>query len=101
MKQHCEKQNKNIFDYLPLTFKLDCFSEATQQDQLMEIIRVVELIQQNIQKSTDEINEIFKALKKPYKINYAEHDHQNMWLLKPTGFNRGIGIHLFKSVSEL
>jgi len=34
-------------------------------------------------------------------INTAEHDHKNLWLLKPTGFNRGVGIHVFNSVKDL
>ena len=37
----------------------------------------------------------------PYKINQAEHQHKNLWLLKPTGMNRGVGIHVFNSVQEL
>jgi hypothetical protein len=34
-------------------------------------------------------------------INEAEHAHKNLWLLKPTGLNRGVGIHLFNTVSDL
>lgn len=34
-------------------------------------------------------------------INQAEHNHKNLWLLKPTGFNRGVGIHVFNSTSDL
>lgn len=34
-------------------------------------------------------------------INEAEHKHKNLWLLKPTGLNRGVGIHVFNSVSDL
>ena len=29
------------------------------------------------------------------------HDRQNLWLLKPTGFNRGIGIHIFSTLDQL
>jgi hypothetical protein len=35
------------------------------------------------------------------QVNEAEHRHKNLWLLKPTGFNRGIGIHVFNSPSDL
>lgn len=34
-------------------------------------------------------------------INQSEHRHKNLWLLKPTGFNRGIGIHVFNSFTDL
>ncbi len=26
---------------------------------------------------------------------------KNLWILKPTGYNRGVGIHVFSSLSEL
>jgi hypothetical protein len=29
------------------------------------------------------------------------HDHKNIWLLKPTGLNRGRGIHIFTTIEEL
>jgi hypothetical protein len=31
----------------------------------------------------------------------SAHDHKNIWLLKPTGLNRGRGIHIFTSIDEL
>lgn len=34
-------------------------------------------------------------------INESEHNHKNLWLLKPTGYNRGVGIHIFSSIAEL
>lgn len=37
----------------------------------------------------------------PYMINKAEHKHKNLWLLKPTGYNRGVGIHVFNSIQDL
>jgi hypothetical protein len=36
-----------------------------------------------------------KSIKTPYKLTECCHNKQNLWLLKPTGFNRGIGIHIF------
>lgn len=32
---------------------------------------------------------------------HSAHDHKNMWLLKPTGLNRGRGIHIFRTIDEL
>jgi hypothetical protein len=32
---------------------------------------------------------------------HTAHDHKNIWLLKPTGLNRGRGIHIFTTVEEL
>lgn len=31
----------------------------------------------------------------------SAHGHMNMWLLKPTGLNRGQGIHIFRTFEEL
>jgi Tubulin-tyrosine ligase family len=31
----------------------------------------------------------------------SAHDHKNIWLLKPTGLNRGRGIHIFTTLEEL
>ena len=40
-------------------------------------------------------------IKNPYKMMQTAHDHKNIWLLKPTGLNRGRGIHIFTTVEEL
>jgi hypothetical protein len=44
---------------------------------------------------------IKKTPKTVLYVNEAEHRHKNLWLLKPTGFNRGIGIHVFNSTLDL
>lgn len=50
---------------------------------------------QSIQQNYD------KSLKSPLSIGPSEHQGKNLWLLKPTGFNRGIGIHVFNSLEDL
>jgi hypothetical protein len=47
----------------------------------------------NYQTATERKAQI--ALKNPYKMMRSAHDHKNIWLLKPTGLNRGRGIHIF------
>jgi hypothetical protein len=39
-------------------------------------------------------------VKSAYKLVNSAHDHKNIWLLKPTGFNRGVGIHIFRTIEE-
>ena len=39
--------------------------------------------------------------KTPLTITECCHSGQNLWLLKPTGLNRGIGIHIFQTFDEL
>lgn len=67
-------------------------------------------MEKNINLSAPDLNAVLKkfqlthekSLKSSlYTINAAEHGHKNLWLLKPTGFNRGIGIHVFNSVQDL
>lgn len=41
------------------------------------------------------------AVKNAYKLLHSAHDHKNIWLLKPTGLNRGRGIHIFKNYDEM
>ena len=42
-----------------------------------------------------------KVTRSPFLIGPSEHKGKNLWLLKPTGFNRGIGIHVFNSCEDL
>lgn len=73
----------------------------------------MKLLDANINLDTNEINKKLmnfqtaterKAalnLKNPYKLMQSAHDHKNIWLLKPTGLNRGRGIHIFQTLDEL
>ena len=70
---------------------------------------MVALFEQNKSLPTSELNRMLHALqtksdKRIKTVGYvgeAEHQHKNLWLLKPTGYNRGIGIHVFNSVDDL
>ena len=42
-----------------------------------------------------------KSVKSMYKFSNSMHGKLNLWLLKPTGFNRGIGIHIFSTFDQL
>ena len=42
-----------------------------------------------------------KVMRSPLSVGPSEHQGKNLWLLKPTGFNRGIGIHVFNSLDDL
>jgi hypothetical protein len=106
LKAHCEKNGANVFEYLPLTFKLDFGQDATYAVELTEICRVINLIEKFKTSTCSEINEELRKSGKPgvktvAQINECEHAQKNMWLLKPTGCNRGVGIHIFSSTEEL
>lgn len=42
-----------------------------------------------------------KVVRSPLSVGPSDHQGKNLWLLKPTGFNRGIGIHVFNSLEDL
>eukprot|EP00347_Sterkiella_histriomuscorum_P006796 403351400 len=111
MKQYCDKVNLNVFDFLPLTFILD-FKSDQLYEQLDIFKGVFRIIEQNIHLSTNELTSKIQNLQAQYdrkayksqncfKLLQSSHDYKNLWLLKPTGLNRGRGIHIFKSLEEL
>ena len=72
-------------------------------------MNIHKIIDKNIDKSFEEINTKMlayqtakeKSIKTAYKINRCHQNGENLWLLKPTGFNRGIGIHIFQTFDQL
>ncbi|CDW80379.1 ttl domain containing protein [Stylonychia lemnae] len=111
LKAHCEKSQLNVFDQMPLTFILD-FKSDHIQDQYDQFRSVFKIIEQNIDSTADELSNKIQQIqfqnerksyqsKNQYKLLHSSHDHQNLWLLKPTGLNRGRGIHIFKQIDEL
>jgi hypothetical protein len=36
-----------------------------------------------------------------YQVSDSHFRGQNVWILKATGFNRGIGIHVFNKIEDL
>ena len=92
----------SIYDVVPLTIVLDYLNEDIG-DKVESFLSVMRLIDKNIDQDVETINKKLheaqiqkeKALKTPHKISNCCHGQQNLWMLKPTGFNRGIGIHIF------
>jgi hypothetical protein len=72
-------------------------------DRMEQFVQILKVVEKNADQDTEVINSKLyqlqiakeKNLKTPYKITKTCHSGQNLWLLKPTGFNRGIGIHIF------
>lgn len=114
MRSYCEKVSPhiNVFDLLPLTFILD-FKSENVFEQYETFKNIHKLLETNLALDCQEINKkLFNfhiaterkaqnTIKNHYKLLQSAHDHKNIWLLKPTGLNRGRGIHIFTSVEEL
>lgn len=90
LQHYCERRGLNILELMPLTFSID-FDSTRFHAQYTAF------------------TSFFKALadtKKPNKDKLAvlpatHNSGQNVWILKPSGFNRGRGISVFSSLEEL
>ena len=87
---YCERRELNILDFMPLTFSLDIESSRlhAQYNAFASFFKTV------------------AETKKPNKEKIAvlpvsHHSGFNVWILKPSGFNRGRGIYVFSSLEEL
>ena len=92
----------NIYDTVPITMVLD-YQKDDIGDKVELFLNLFRLIEKNIEQDVPYLNKKMiemqqtkeKSIKSPYQMNDCCHNKQNLWLLKPTGFNRGIGIHIF------
>ena len=87
---------------VPLTIIIDYLKEdvGDKMDMFLSIMKTMDKhIDQNVEFLNSKLREIQvqkeKTIKTPFKLTRPCHKGQNLWLLKPTGFNRGIGIHIF------
>ena len=102
LKAYYETQKMNIYDVVPLTIVLDYLKDDVG-DRVEQFLSIMKLIDKHIDQDVEHINKKLyesqaqkeKALKTPNKLTNCCHNNQNLWMLKPTGLNRGIGIHIF------
>lgn len=88
MRRYCEKQKLNVFNYLPLQYVLDLQSKDSELE---------------IEKFCHQFNH-YQRIKHSSQLEEKEKsmfDGGNIWLIKPNGLNRGIGIKLFTSLKQL
>ena len=108
LKAYCEKKQMSLYDHIPLTFAVD-FSEPNHQTKYDQIIAVLSLFEKNVSLGPAELTSKLQSLqatfekvtRTPFSVGPSEHQGKNLWLLKPTGYNRGIGIHVFNSIEDL
>ena len=109
LKAYYESHRVNIFEsVVPLTIVLDYLKDDVG-DKVEQFLGISKTIEKHIDQDVDFINSKLleaqtakeRTLKTPYKLSNCCHNSQNLWLLKPTGFNRGIGIHIFNNFDQL
>lgn len=110
MNEFCESNKSNVFDYLPLTFVFDTSSKdyCNFLQQFFQIFRSLEQIENTEQGSSiNKANKIIsffyptkpKSFTKP-KL-WDSQIGSNIWIIKPTGFNRGRGVSVFSDLITL
>jgi hypothetical protein len=105
LKSYYESQKLNIFEVAtPLSLVLDYLKDDIG-DRVDLFSSILKTIERNVEDSVESLNSKLqqvqvnkeKSLKTALKLTDSCHKGQNLWLLKPTGFNRGIGIHIFST----
>ena len=119
MLNYALRNKLSLFDYVPLTFviNLDGESESPDYDKFAACYNILD----SAVKSTaegEEYDKVFKQIStKLQNISFSkcarssncikaklQETHfagRNLWILKPTGFNRGRGVSVFDSLEKL
>eukprot|EP00826_Nyctotherus_ovalis_P024513 TRINITY_DN1894_c0_g1_i4.p1 TRINITY_DN1894_c0_g1~~TRINITY_DN1894_c0_g1_i4.p1 ORF type:complete len:662 (-),score=152.89 TRINITY_DN1894_c0_g1_i4:443-2428(-) len=111
---YCELNKLNAFDYTPLTFTLDIDS-ACCASSLEKFCTCFSILQATKDISNDQyLPQLNKKLSKLIfsknrrtishcqpKLSKTQFIGKNLWVLKPTGYNRGKGITVFDSIEKL
>jgi hypothetical protein len=118
---HAESHKLNVFDCVPLTFVLDVDSAdyAADYERFLHCYNIIDGVQNSLSRDAadywaqcvKQINQRLsqQALTKDKRaIVYCKakiHDTHiaghNIWILKPTGFNRGRGVAVFDTIEKL
>ncbi|CAD8210274.1 unnamed protein product [Paramecium octaurelia] len=115
LSQYCEENQLDILSFVPVTFVLDFTTEkadiwllqflqyyennAPQSIKLHDSQNKFYLIRRQLNtymQITDKIISISKS-----KIPSTYHGHEYLWILKPTQYNRGRGIHVIKDLDQM
>lgn len=123
---HCESKKLNVFDYVPLTFilEVDSVNSASDYERFLNYFyhidkslngRPVQMLQFDpdfLQTALNQVNQKFintyqlskddrGPVSAKMKLPRSHFQGHNIWILKATGFNRGMGIHVFNQLDEL
>lgn len=111
--QYCETKRLDVFQYLPLTFPLQMDNDLC----LNELEKFIQYFNA-IKKAPEDVNTKFgHSMQLPYSMRQNDKTQrqqcakyllkdtfftgQNVWILKATEFNRGVGIHVFNSLQTM
>lgn len=90
LQRYCERRELNILEFMPLTFSIE-FDSTRFHAQYTAFTSFFKALADNKKPNKDKL-----------AVLPATHScGQNVWILKPSGFNRGRGIYVFSSLEEL
>lgn len=114
-----ELNNFNAFDYIPLTFALDLDAPTYSADfeKFAYCYATIDATIASLGKTADQFSISKLINQKLHRISFSKdrrtvsHSRaklplthlagHNLWILKPTGFNRGVGVSVFDSIEKL
>jgi len=110
----CEQRRINVFEFLPITFTLQtdsvfCPTEFEKYINYFVLLGKTQDINDfNTKMSSLQLPPSFKINQDKFKLLNAQsakftipntfYKGHNVWVLKATGFNRGMGIHVFNTL---
>ena len=89
-KFYCEQNQLNVMDFIPMTFSLD-FESKRFHAQYNAFSCFFKSLAEGQKKGNKE---------KTACLPETHNSGRNIWLLKPSGYNRGIGICVFSTLEE-
>jgi hypothetical protein len=90
LQHYCERKELNILELMPLTFSIE-FESTHFHAQYTAFTSFFKTLAETKKPNKDKLAVL------PATHNFGH----NVWILKPSGFNRGRGIYVFSSLEEL
>ena len=118
--EYSHKNKVDVLDFVPLTFILNFDSEIgkSEYDKFINCYNILKAMTDEFKETENDTNKIFiKINSKLQSISLSDNKRssnsskaklypthfigENIWILKPTGLNRGRGVSVFNSLESL
>lgn len=100
---------------MPIQFVFDLYNSnlSSEVDKFVQLFKTIETVKREAnEEPEDQLIQINKKLlrnkllsdkrqSRIYQLKDTLYDGANIWLIKPNDFNRGRGVMLFNSISEI
>ena len=106
LSKACELSHKDVQNFMPITFTIDHSNKYSVDAQLEHFQICFNTIERNAQASLDGVNQQLAQLqnikpsKKSLNLRPCMFEGHNMWLIKPSDYNRGRGVQVFNTLDD-